>query len=202
MLLQGRFQQMPADMLQHNLELIAQNAQRMTDIINALLLHASVRKMADIPVTTLDMQGIVSEVQKRFATLIDENNAEVIVAEKWPAAQGYGPWITEVWANYLSNAIKYGGQPPRVEMGATELSDGMVRFWVRDNGEGLDPEQQKVLFTTFTRFAKEQAEGHGLGLSIVQRIVHKLGGEVGAQSEVGQGSEFFFTLPVAVQLPE
>jgi len=199
MLLQGRFQQMPADMLQHNLDLIAQNAQRMTDIINALLLHASVRKMEDIPLVALNMREIVTEVQKRFAPLIDENNAEIVVAEKWPVAQGYGPWITEVWANYFSNAIKYGGQPPRVELGATELPEGMVRFWVRDNGEGLAPEQQKELFTTFTRFAKEQAEGHGLGLSIVQRIVHKLGGEVGVQSAAGQGSEFFFTLPRAAQ---
>ncbi|MBN2002311.1 MAG: response regulator [Anaerolineae bacterium] len=199
MLLQGRFQQMPDDMLQHNLDLIAQNAQRMTDIINALLLHASVRKMTDIPVTELNMQEIVTEVQKRFATLIDENHAEVIVAEKWPVAQGYGPWIIEVWANYVSNAIKYGGQPPRVEMGATELEDGMVRFWVRDNGQGLNAEQQKELFTPFSRFAKEQAEGHGLGLTIVQRIVHKLGGTVGAQSEEGKGSEFFFTLPQVVR---
>ncbi len=110
-------------------------------------------------------------------------------------ALGYGPWVEEVWANYLSNAIQYGGRPPRVELGATEQADGMVRFWVRDNGPGLTPEEQARLFTPFTRLDQVRAKGHGLGLSIVRRIVEKLGGQVGVESEVGRGSVFTFTLP-------
>jgi len=70
----------------------------------------------------------------------------------------------------------------------------MVRFWVRDNGPGLTPEAQARLFTPFTRLDQVRAEGHGLGLSIVQRIVKKLGGHVGVESEVGRGSVFTFTL--------
>jgi signal transduction histidine kinase len=70
-----------------------------------------------------------------------------------------------------------------------------VRFWVRDNGFGLTPEEQERLFTPFERLHQVRAEGHGLGLSIVQRIVEKLGGQVGVESTVGQGSVFFFTLP-------
>ncbi|OQW94331.1 MAG: hypothetical protein BWK79_06425, partial [Beggiatoa sp. IS2] len=73
----------------------------------------------------------------------------------------------------------------------------LVRFWVRDNGTGLTPEEQAQLFTPFTRLHKERAEGHGLGLSIVRRIVEKLGGYAGVESTVGQGSLFYFTLPRA-----
>jgi signal transduction histidine kinase len=107
---------------------------------------------------------------------------------------GYGPWVEEVWANYVSNAIKYGGTPPRVEVGATSLPDGMVRFWVRDNGPGIAPENQARLFAEFERL-QTKAEGHGLGLSIVKRIVQRLGGQVGVESQAGQGSTFSFTLP-------
>jgi signal transduction histidine kinase len=71
----------------------------------------------------------------------------------------------------------------------------MLCFWVRDNGAGLTPEEKARLFTPFTRFDQIRAKGHGLGLSIVRRIVEKLGGEVGIESEVGQGSTFSFTLP-------
>ena len=72
-----------------------------------------------------------------------------------------------------------------------------IQFWVQDNGPGLTAEQQSQLFTQFTRLHQVRVEGHGLGLSIVQRIVTKLGGEVGVESVVGQGSRFWFTLPCA-----
>lgn len=72
---------------------------------------------------------------------------------------------------------------------------GQVRFWVADNGVGLTIEQQAHLFTPFTRLHTDRVEGHGLGLSIVQGIIKKLGGEVGVASQIGSGSTFFFTLP-------
>jgi two-component system sensor histidine kinase/response regulator len=114
---------------------------------------------------------------------------------KWPVALGYAPWVEEVWINYLSNAFRYGGRPPRLELGAEAQPDGRVRFWVRDNGAGLTPEDQARLFTPFTRLDQVQVKGHGLGLSIVRRIVEKLGGQVGVESQIGQGSTFSFTLP-------
>jgi signal transduction histidine kinase len=105
-----------------------------------------------------------------------------------------------VWVNYISNAVKYGGTPPaapRVELGGEVQPDGMARFWVRDNGSGLTQEQQTRLFTPFTQLNQVRARGHGLGLSIVRRIVEKLGGQVGVESSgvPGEGSLFYFTLP-------
>ncbi|MEE8389815.1 MAG: HAMP domain-containing sensor histidine kinase, partial [Anaerolineae bacterium] len=192
--------------LQSALRMIARNGRRMKDIIDALLLLARVRE-EKVEVAPLNMTHIVAEAQQRLPHLIEKYQAEIILPETWPVALGYSQWIEEVWDNYLSNALKYGGRPPRVELGAgppfasPPLARGtggeMVSFWVRDNGRGLTPEQQAMLFTPFKRFDKQLADGHGLGLAIVRRIVENLGGQVWVKSEVGQGSTFGFTLPAA-----
>jgi len=185
---------LPGQKLREYSRMIAQHGLRMGRIIDELLLLAEVRKMEEITIKSLDMASIVTEAQGRLAYLIEEHQAEIISPDTWPVVLGYGPWIEEVWVNYLSNAIKYGSQPPRVELGATEQADGMVRFWVRDNGPGLAPREQARLFTPFTQLAQVRPKGHGLGLSIVRRIVEKLGGQVGVESEMGKGSVFTFTL--------
>jgi signal transduction histidine kinase len=133
--------------------------------------------------------------------MIEEKQAEIILPDKWPVALGYGPWVEEVWINYVSNALKYSGEPPRVELGGTVQTDGAIRFWVNDNGPGLKPEEQQHVFAEFTQLSQIRAGGHGLGLSIVRRIIDKLGGEVSVESEgiPGKGSTFIFTLP---QVPE
>lgn len=189
--------------LQNSLHMIARNGRRMKDIIDALLLLARVRG-EEVEVEALDMARIVAEAQQRLPHIIEEYQAEIILPETWPVALGYSQWIEEVWDNYLSNALRYGGRPPRVELGATVhpplpggTEGGQVSFWVRDNGCGLTPEEQAMLFMPFKRFDKRHADGHGLGLAIVRRIVEKLGGQVWVESEVGQGSTFGFTLPAA-----
>jgi signal transduction histidine kinase len=182
----------------HYLDIIGRNGRRMNNIINELLILASVRQL-EVELQPLDMATIVWEVQQRLLSIIEEHQAEIITPVVWPIAIGYSAWIEEVWANYLSNAIKYGGRPPRVELGATFLPDGKIRFWVQDNGQGIKPEDQAQLFTPFTQLRQIRARGHGMGLSIVRRIMEKLGGEVGVESKgvPGQGSTFSFTLPSA-----
>ena len=182
--------------LQKHADTIVRNGQKMNNIINELLLLASVRK-EEVKLAILDMREIVAEVRGRLGFMIEEAGAEIVTPSEWPAAWGYGPWVEEVWTNYVSNAIKYGGAPPRVELGATSRAEGMVSYWVQDNGRGLTREEQARLFIPFTRLNQVSAEGQGLGLSIVQRIVTKLGGQVGVESKgvPGQGSRFSFTLP-------
>ena len=172
---------------------IAESAKSMDRIIESLMLLAGVRKQ-EVVVGSLDMACIMAEVQRDLTSLIEGYQAKVISPDSWPVALGYGPWIEVVWSNYISNAIKYGGRPPRVEVGATVHNDGVVRFWVRDNGWGLSLEDQARLFAPFERLSQARVEGHGLGLSIVRRVIDKLGGEVGVKSELGQGSEFWFSL--------
>jgi len=195
-LLDKRHEKIPADKLAYYCSIIAQNGRKIVNIIDALLLLASVRKVEEVPAERLDIPEIIDDIQRRLADTILESEAEIVVPDSWPEVTGYQPWVEEILANYISNALKYGGRPPRIEIGAANHTDGYVRFWVRDNGRGLTPEEQARLFTPFTRLDQIRVKGYGLGLSIVQRIAEKLNGEVGVESEVGQGSTFYFILPL------
>ncbi len=196
-LLEKHHQQYPEDKLSHYLGVLARNGRKITNIVDELLLLASVREVDTLEVESLDMSVVVDEALQRLSDIIANAQPEIVIPDAWPAAIGYGPWIEEVWVNYISNAIKYGGASPRVELGATSAGNSHIQFWVRDNGKGLAPEEQARLFTPFTRLNQASARGHGLGLSIARRIVEKLDGQVGVESEVGEGSIFFFTLPSA-----
>jgi PAS domain S-box-containing protein len=190
---------------QKYLQSIAQNSRKMENIIDELLLLAQIRE-EEICLAPLDMGCIVTEAQQRLAHLIEQHQATIIAPqpESWPQALGYAPWVEEVWGNYLSNAIQHSGASPRVELGFDLPTDGEVRFWVKDNGPGIPPAKQAGLFVPFTHLAQSRGKGHGLGLSIVRRIVEKLGGQVDVESRglAGQGSLFSFTLPLADPEPE
>lgn len=179
------------------IRIIEQTGHRMHSIIDELLLLSQVRKVEDLHLTALDMGPIVLAASERLLLMMKTYQAQLKMPDEWPLAYGYAPWIEEVWANYLSNAIKYGGEPPVIEVGACYDDDGMVRFFVRDNGDGIPQALQNQLFTPFTRLNQVRASGHGLGLSIVQRIVEKLHGEVGVDDADDGGSIFYFRLPRA-----
>jgi signal transduction histidine kinase len=197
-LLEKRHTQLSDEQLERNLHSISVSARRMTSIINELLLLASVRQVNEVQLAPLDMGHVVGEVQARLQDMLVRAEAQVEVPEAWPTAVGYGPWVEEIWVNYVSNAVKYGGAPPQICLGATPRDNDSVCFWVKDNGPGIPPEQLNRLFTPFERLNQAHAEGHGLGLSIVQRIAEKLNGAVEVHSTVGEGSIFGFTLPIAL----
>ena len=188
---------LPEELGEH-LNIIIRHGAKMETIIEELLLLASVHQ-SEVTLKPLNMGRIVAEAQQSLQHLIQEYQAQIKFPSAWPVALGYPPWIEAVWTNYLSNAIKYGGRPPRIQVGVTAYSDGHIRFWVRDNGSGLTSEQKSKLFKPFTKLGQTPAEGYGLGLSIVRRIVEKLGGKVGVESEgiSGKGCTFFFTLSSA-----
>ena len=189
---------LPEETVRQSAQQIFEGVQKMADIINNLLLLGSMRR-EEVKRSPLDMADVVSEARGSLAYVIDTYHAEIVVPETWPTALGYAPWVEAVWTNYLSNAIKYGGQPPRVVLGAEVPASRrkVVRCWVRDNGPGIAPSDQARLFRPLVRLGRVDVEGQGLGLSIVRRLVTRLGGDVGVNSEVGKGSEFYFTLPKA-----
>lgn len=177
------------------LDQIEAGGQRSSRVIDSLLLLAWVRK-GQVEQEVVAMGGIIEQAIENLTPLVNELEADLILPEQWPTVMGYGPWLEEVWTQYISNGLLYGGQPLRLEIGATPQVDGTIRFWVRDNGPGIAPEAQTKLFTEFTQL--DEAEGErGLGLSIVRRIIERLGGTVGVESRVGQGSTFYFILPSA-----
>ncbi len=181
--------------MRHHLAEASTAARRLNEIIEELLILAGVRRQAIVPVA-IDMAGLASEAVDRLESLLRQNSAVVRLPDVWPTAFGYGPWIIEVWANFISNAAKYGGTNPLITLGGKVNADGRTaRFWVQDTGRGLDPAAQAKMFVPFTRISAVRAKGHGLGLSIVRRIIEKLGGMVGVESTPGAGACFWFELP-------
>ncbi|MEQ8677655.1 MAG: hybrid sensor histidine kinase/response regulator [Aggregatilineales bacterium] len=176
------------------LEIGISSAGKMNNIVDELLLLASVRK-EDVQINPINMNDVIKQSLDRLRFMTTEYQPEIFLPDSFPSVVGYAPWIEEVWVNYISNGLKYGGTPPVLEFGADRQGDGMVRFWLKDNGAGLNREERESLFTEFTRLDKIRAQGHGLGLSIVRRIVSKLGGNVGVESERNAGSLFYFSLP-------
>jgi len=220
-LMESRFTRMEPEQVAQNLHRITVTGYKIRDIIDELLLFARVRQLDALEIGPLDTRAIVAEALTYLEPRIQEAQAEIVMPETWPVASGYAAWVDIVWGNLISNAIKYGGDsdtnlPPRIELGFWTPDSGVplldaeslakiqnpeskIVFWICDNGPGLLPEECARLFTPFTRFHQDKAEGHGLGLSIVQRIVEKLGGQVGVQSAgiPGRGCMFWFTLPTS-----
>lgn len=183
-----------SDQAKQRLSLVIQSANDLNRITDELLLLARVKTLS-VEQSPLDMAKIIDASLARLEMLLQEKQPEIFIPEVWPTAIGYAPWIEEVWVNYLTNALKYGGDPPYIKMGVSPIDNGQVQFWIKDNGAGLSEAEQKSLFIEFTRIRTSTTQGHGLGLSIVKQIIHKLGGQVGLQSKPGEGSMFYFTLP-------
>jgi light-regulated signal transduction histidine kinase (bacteriophytochrome) len=95
------------------LHIVKSTAFKMCSIVDELLLLAEVRK-ADVKLEPLDMAVAVAAARERLIQMIEEYQATIVLPSTWPPVLGYRPWVEEVWANYLSNAMKYGGSPPQV----------------------------------------------------------------------------------------
>lgn len=176
-----------------SLQHILKSGENMLSLIRALQLLERVSSQ-EITLAPVDMGYIVVQVKQRLFQMFKQYQGELILPQNWPMVQCYAPWVEEIWANYLTNGLKYGGRPPRLELGSTPCED-MIRFWVRDNGHGLNAEAQSQLFTPFSWVTHKRSEdGHGLGLYVARRIVNRMGGEVGVESKEGGGSLFYFTL--------
>ena len=175
------------------IDMIEQSAQICNDMIGSLLTFATLRQEEAV----LEPTNVFSALDRslnRLSALVKESEAEISRPASLPSALGYGPWLEEVWANLISNAIKYGGEPPRIKIRAQQVNATHVQYSVMDNGHGLKPGQAEKLFEPFVR-AHSSIGGFGLGLSIVRRIIHRLDGTVDAGNRSdSQGAQFSFTL--------
>ena len=173
--------------------LINHSANKSIQITHELLLLATTDK-TKVEIRPLNMGNIFREAKNQITDLIKNTNAQITEPVEWPEAFGYAPWVEEVWSNYLSNAIKYGGTPPKIEVGTEIQTNEDIMFFIKDNGKGLTRDEQKKLFNNFVRLNPNKADGYGLGLSIVKKIIEKLNGSVGVESNEN-GSKFYFILP-------
>lgn len=181
------------DKAQRYIDHIVDGVSRMRELINSLLSYSRVGK-DKLEFQALDCEALLQEVRIDLATAIEKSGAE-IVCENLPLVRGIRPQLLQLFRNLISNAIKFcdDGQP-RIEIKAS-LDNQKYLFSVRDNGIGFDPEFKDRIFEVFQRLhSRKQYDGTGIGLSICQRIVENHGGEIWAESSVGTGSTFFFTL--------
>jgi len=149
----------------------------------------------EVGIQEISLGEVVGSAIEQLEICIQDSEAEIINDnEEGTMVLGNERLLNIVIVNLLSNAIKYGGNPPEVHIVYSDIGNGIVRFYIRDNGSGLTPQQMTQLFTPFRRF-RGKVEGIGMGLVSVKMIVEKLGGQVGVESKVGKGSTFWFTLP-------
>jgi signal transduction histidine kinase len=132
---------------------------------------------------------------------LEEGQVVLDVSGPLPAVQGDPVQICELLQNLVANGVKY--QPtdaiPRITITAREADDGMVKVAVIDNGIGIEPARQHNAFAMFKRVHTQgEYEGTGVGLAVCKKIVERYGGQIGVESEPGQGSTFWFTLPAAM----
>jgi PAS domain S-box-containing protein len=173
---------------------LARSARKMNRVVHELLLLAGVRQAVVEP-QPISMEAIVDEALNRARRTQAAAISDLSLPASWPVTLGHAPWVEEIWVNYLTNAAKYGG--PTVTLGSETTASGHVRFWIHDDGPGIPHEAQHELFVPFSRIGTPTVEGHGLGLSIVRRIVERLDGACGVESAPGEGTRFWFTLPCA-----
>ncbi len=181
------------DKVAHNLDGAHEVAHRLVNIVEEMLLLAGLRRDRLQP-APVDSAEVVNEALLRVEGAIRKAQARVTLPQTWPPAVGFAPWLVHVWTNLLSNAAKYGGSPPQIEIKAATRGR-FTRFAVRDHGPGLSDTTRSAVFTPFAQITMRDAKGHGLGLSIVQRIIAKHRGRVGVETPPDGGAEFWFEIP-------
>jgi signal transduction histidine kinase/CheY-like chemotaxis protein len=145
----------------------------------------------------VDLAELVVKCWQELESQHQPINARLIMGEL-PPCQADPSLLQQVLTNLLSNGLKYSSRQiePRLEIGSQAAGDHELVYFVRDNGVGFDPNYHDKLFNPFQRLhSQHEFSGTGIGLAIVQRVIHRHGGRVWAESKPGQGATFYFSLP-------
>lgn len=186
------------DRLKRSAEAIQTGARRMNsmiqDLVDSVRLEAGQLRMECVPV---DLRAFVLDLEGRVAGVLDMDRVRVEIPEGLPPVSADPSRLERIFINLLSNALKYS--PPETEVTVTaERRGGMVQVSVSDRGVGIAPDDVPHLFQRYYRAkGTRKAEGLGLGLYITRMLVEAHGGKIWVESELGKGSTFSFTLPVA-----
>jgi len=162
-------------------------------MVDDLLAYSRVEQ-ADGQFEPVDCEAVVERVTEDLHVQIDESDA-VIHVGSLPTVVADPEQLEKLFANLVSNAVKYNEDRAHVEITAEEYEDHW-EFAVADDGIGIDPEKADRIFEVFKRLHHdEEYDGTGIGLSICQEIVENHDGDIGVDSEPGEGSTFNVTLP-------
>lgn len=171
----------------------------MKELINDLLTYSRIQRAA-VENTPVAMDEVFERVVHNLQLQIEDTDAAV-TSDPLPVVTANRVQMVQLLQNLIGNALKFcAGRPPRVHVSAERQGD-MWRFAVRDNGIGIEAAYLERIFVIFQRLhTRSEYEGTGIGLAICRRIVEKHGGQITVESTPGEGSTFYFTLPV--QRPE
>jgi PAS domain S-box-containing protein len=184
--------QLPAEG-QRYLERIRSGGQRMGELIDDLLAFSRLSRQP-LNRQLVDTRRVVQAALDETRAQREGRDLDLNVGEL-PACHGDPALLKQVWVNLVSNAVKYtrGKIPAVVEIGSAR-ENGETVYFIRDNGTGFDMQYAGKLFGVFQRLHRDdEFEGTGVGLAIVQRIVHRHGGRVWAEAAVGRGATFYLT---------
>jgi PAS domain S-box-containing protein len=182
------------------------DAAQMNELINDLLNYSRLTH-TQIQIQPAALEEVVNEALSQLTAQIQEKQAHIQVAHSLPLVFAHRPTLVQVVVNLISNAIKFT-QPdiqPQIDIFSTtgrEDHQDWIRLWIVDNGIGIAPEHQERIFRVFERLhGAENYPGTGIGLAIVRKGLERMGGRVGVESQLGQGSQFWLALPGAVLPP-
>ena len=190
------------DIQREFLSIVKDNSDRLVQLINDMLDISRIESgRIHLKVAPEEVGDLVEGAVDTFRAVLTQTDrsVDVSVPDDLPAVSADGDRVRQVLINLISNAIKYSPNGGEVRVAAEQL-DGGVKIAVHDQGLGISREDQQLLFTKFYRVDSaltREIGGTGLGLSICKSIIELLGGEIGCDSEAGEGSTFWFTLPVA-----
>lgn len=179
--------------LNKDLDRIEAAGQKMEILLGDLLELSRLGRIVNAP-TEFPMLQLVQTVIELLDGPIRLNNAEVVLASKWPRVRGDELRLREVWQNLLENALKYRdpSRKPHLELGWEQSAKGPI-FFVRDNGRGIAPEYYDKVFGLFEKL-DQASDGTGIGLALVKRIIDLHGGRIWIEPSPGQGATFKFIL--------
>jgi signal transduction histidine kinase len=176
------------------LVLVLDELHRMSRIVNDLLLLAKAEAPDFLHLETVDVGVLTDELHTKVSALaprrwrLDSRGRGVVIADRQR--------VTQALMQLAENAAKHTSEGDEIALGS-QVEDGEARFWIRDEGEGIDESEQARVFTRFSRGAESRrGDGAGLGLSIVQAIAHAHQGRIELASRVGAGSTFTLVIPV------
>jgi PAS domain S-box-containing protein len=177
---------------------IVDEATAMETLIGRLLAYNRVSQ-APAETAPVNLLSVFHEALAYLAGSIREAGATMTITGGGLNVVAHEAMLAPVVINLVANAIKFHrpGEPPRLTLGARREGDN-VRFWVEDEGIGIEPEDCERVFRIFERLdGSDQYPGNGVGLAIVKKAVERMRGQVGVESTLGKGSLFWVTLPAA-----
>lgn len=180
---------------QRLIDVVSSELRRMGQLIDDLLAFSRLGRQR-MQNTSIDMTALAQTV---FESLIGPAPDSKLRCEVQPLPTACGdlPMLRQVFANLIENAIKFARHQPAPFVEITGwIGDAELNYCIRDNGVGFDENYAHKLFRVFQRMhSEEEFEGTGVGLALVQRVIHRHGGRVWVEATPGEGAAFYFTLP-------